>query len=110
MRRGDVVAVADRKGGDYAGKPRPAVIAQSDHFAALDSVLICPITSAEIAPNLLRLPVQIGDALPLEKPSWVAIEKLTAVCRRRIGELIGRLSDAELATLTQRLIVLIGGA
>ena len=30
MRRGDVVVIADRAGGDYGGKPRPAVIVQSD--------------------------------------------------------------------------------
>lgn len=110
MGRGDVVTIADRQAGDYGGKPRPAVIVQSDHFAALDSVLICPVTSAEIAPNLLRLAVQSCEALPLEKPSWVEIEKLTAVRRSRVGRLIGRLSDAELAALTQRLIILIGGA
>lgn len=110
MRRGDVVAIADRKGGDFTGKPRPAVIVQSDHFANLPSVLICPITGTEIAPNLLRLPVQSCEALRLAKPSWVEVEKLTAVRRSRVGEVIGRLSEAELAALTRRLIVLIGAA
>lgn len=74
--RGDVVVVADRTGGDYAGTPRPAVIAQSDHFHTLASVLICPITSIELAPNLLRLPLRICERLPLGKPSWLEVEKL----------------------------------
>ncbi len=81
MGRGDVVAIADRKGGNYAGKPRPAVIVQPGHFDRLDSVLICPITSTEIAPNLLLLPLQSSDTLPLARLSWVEIEKLTAVRR-----------------------------
>lgn len=110
MARGDVVIIADRIGGDYAGKPRPAVIVQSEHFGSLNSVLICPITSIELPVNLLRLPLQIGDHLPLAKPSWVEIEKLSAVRRSRIRAQIGRLADADLATLTQRLLILIGAA
>jgi len=110
MARGDVVVIADRAGGEYAGKPRPAVIVQSDHFEALDSVLICAITSVEVAPNLLRLPLRPHDTLPLDKPSWVEIEKLSAVRRGRIGSSIGRLPERELAALTQRLLVLIGAA
>ncbi|MBV9758591.1 MAG: type II toxin-antitoxin system PemK/MazF family toxin [Alphaproteobacteria bacterium] len=62
MARGDVVVIADRAGGEYAGKPTPAVIVQSDHFEALDSVLICPITSVEVAPNLLRC--RCGPMIP----------------------------------------------
>jgi mRNA interferase MazF len=110
MARGDVVVVVDRTGSDYSGKPRPAVIVQSEHFGALNSVLICPITSIEVPPNLLRLPLQVGDDLPLGKTSWVEIEKVSAVRRGRIGVRIGWLSDAELATLTQRLVILIGAA
>lgn len=110
MARGDVVVVVDRTGGDYSGKPRPAVIVQSEHLDALNSVLICPITSIEVPPNLLRLPLQVGDDLPFGKTSWVEIEKVSAVRRGRIGVRIGRLSDAELATLTQRLVIVIGAA
>src|SRR5215467_10484352 len=43
MRRGDVVTVA--AGGDY-GKPRPAVIVQTDAFPASHaSVVVCQLTS-----------------------------------------------------------------
>jgi mRNA interferase MazF len=110
MARGDVVVIGDRAGGDYAGKPRPAVIVQSEHFESLKSVLICPITSIEVPANLLRLPLQVSESLPLGKTSWVEIEKMSAVRRTRIGSRIGRLSDADLAMLTQRLVVLIGAA
>jgi mRNA interferase MazF len=37
MKRGDLVAVA--LSGDY-GKPRPALIVQADHFAALPSMAV----------------------------------------------------------------------
>ena len=32
MRRGDIVIIADRGVGDYGGKPRPAVVVQSELF------------------------------------------------------------------------------
>ena len=43
MRRGDVVTVATS--GDY-GKPRPAVIVQTDAFPESHaSIVVCPMTS-----------------------------------------------------------------
>jgi len=42
MKRGDIVTAAAQ--GDY-GKPRPAVVIQSDRLAETDSVLVCLITS-----------------------------------------------------------------
>jgi len=39
MRRGDVFTITER-GGDFTGKPRPAVIIQSDFFSALASVTV----------------------------------------------------------------------
>ena len=42
MRRGEIVTVAVQ--GDY-GKPRPAVVIQSDWLAETDSVLVCLLTS-----------------------------------------------------------------
>ena len=42
MRRGDLVSIALQ--GDY-GKPRPALVVQSDLFAEHPSVTILPVTS-----------------------------------------------------------------
>lgn len=67
MRRGDVVTVAER-GGDFTGKPRPAVIIQSDLFAALDSVTICPLTSSESEAVSRDAVAKIGvDREPIQK-------------------------------------------
>ena len=56
------------------------------------------------------MPLHPGAMLPLERPSWVTVEKLSAVRRDRIGSQLGRLSEAELRILTQRLVVLLGAA
>jgi mRNA interferase MazF len=53
VRRGQFVTVATA--GDY-GKPRPALIVQSDLFAELPSVVICPLTT-----TLPRTPISSGS-------------------------------------------------
>ncbi|MEZ1817420.1 type II toxin-antitoxin system PemK/MazF family toxin, partial [Pseudomonas aeruginosa] len=42
MKRGDLVTVALQ--GDY-GKPRPALVIQSDQFPGTASVVVLPVTS-----------------------------------------------------------------
>ncbi|MEJ0048614.1 MAG: type II toxin-antitoxin system PemK/MazF family toxin [Rhodospirillales bacterium] len=42
MKRGEIWTVSGAAG--YAGKPRPAVIVQDDHFDATNSVTVCPFT------------------------------------------------------------------
>ena len=42
MKRGDLITVA--VSGDY-GKPRPALVIQSDFLADTDSVLVCLLTT-----------------------------------------------------------------
>ncbi len=107
MQRGDVVAVADHSG-DYTGKPRPAVIVQSDVFGTLDSVTICPLTSVASEAPVIRLPIDASPALSLERASWVAVDKITTVRRNRIGASLGRLSAVELQRLNGALAVFLG--
>ena len=83
MRRGDVVLIADRAGGDYGGKPRPAVVVQSDLFDATNSLVICPLTTEGHDAPLLRVAVRPSPTLRLAVPSWVMVEKITSVRRER---------------------------
>ena len=55
MRRGDLVTIVLQ--GAY-GKPRPALIIQSDLFAEHPSVTIIPITSELRDTPLFRVPVR----------------------------------------------------
>ncbi len=107
MRRGDVVAVADR-GGDFTGKPRPAVIVQSDLFDALDNVTVCPLSSVATDLPLLRLQIEPSDELRLDRVSWIIVDKITAVRRSRVGAVIGRLAAADIQRLNGALAVFLG--
>ncbi|MBL8834958.1 MAG: type II toxin-antitoxin system PemK/MazF family toxin [Alphaproteobacteria bacterium] len=92
MKRGDLHVV--KLSGDY-GKPRPAVVVQSDRFLDLHpSVIVCPITSAAIAAPLFRIDVAASAANGLKQPSQIMVDKIVTVRRDRIGDRIGSL-DAE---------------
>lgn len=108
MRRGDIVLVADRGGGDYASKPRPAVVVQSDLFDGTLSIVVCPVTTVPQDAALLRLPVAPSESLALRAPSWVMMDKLTSIRRDRVGAVIGRISDDEAMALNRGLAVFLG--
>ena len=108
MRRGDVVTVADRSG-EFTGKPRPAVLVQNDLVDVLDTVAMCPITSVDPGPDVRRFRFELmpSDHLPLRVRSWIEVDKIFAARRRKLGRIIGRVSDAELARITRALAILL---
>jgi mRNA interferase MazF len=110
MRRGDVVLIADRGAGDYAGTPRPVVIVQSDLFDGTESLVVCPLTTQQRDAQLLRVPFSPGPELRLQQQSWAMVDKVTAVRRDRVREALGRPSDEELLALNRSLAVFLGFA
>jgi mRNA interferase MazF len=93
--RGDIVVVATK--GAYTGKPRPAVLVQSDLFNATHaSVTICPVTSDCIDAPLFRLPIPPGARTGLQAPSQIMIDKVVSVPRASIARVIGECDSAEL--------------
>src|SRR5215472_9960285 len=97
MRRGDVVAVA--AAGDY-GKPRPAVIVQTDAFPETHaSVVICQMTSEIVDAPDFRVMINPSERNGLRVPSQVMAGKPVTVRRGRIGRSIGRLDPDQIAQL-----------
>lgn len=94
IKRGDVVICAAP--GDY-GKPRPAVVIQSDLFNRThSSVVVCLITShLEDAP-LFRIPVPSGRMTGLRMPSQVMVDKVIAIPRNKITGRAGVLAAGPL--------------
>lgn len=105
MKRGDIVTVSAP--GDY-GKPRPAVIVQSDALNAADSVLAALFTSAVTDASLYRLTIQPGRATGLKFVSQVMVDKILAYPRAKCGPVIGRLSGTDMLVLNNMLSVMIG--
>ncbi|MDR3517134.1 MAG: type II toxin-antitoxin system PemK/MazF family toxin [Azospirillaceae bacterium] len=105
MKRGDIVTVAAQ--GDY-GKPRPAVVIQSDTLNAADSVLVALFTSTIQDAPLYRLVVEPIEMNGLKVRSQVMVDKILAYPRVKCGLVIGRLSDREMTALNNLLSVMIG--
>ena len=106
MRRGDVVVVAAT--GDY-GKPRPAVIVQTDAFPeAHASVVICQMTSEIVEAPDFRVTVDPSKANGLLVRSQVMADKPVTVRRSRIGRSIGRLDADDIGRLNVALAFVMG--
>src|ERR1700687_6456184 len=97
MQRGDVVTVA--AAGNY-GKPRPAVIVQTDAFPKNHaSVVVCQLTS-ELAEGLdFRVTIEPKPENGLRFKSQVMADKPATMRRARIGAKIGRLGHPDMARL-----------
>jgi mRNA interferase MazF len=106
MRRGEIWTVAGA--GDYAGKPRPAVILQDDAFEATDSVTIGVFTTNETDAPLLRLLIEPSNANGLRHRSRLMVDKVTSVRRSKLGIRIGRLDDEDILRLNRALLVFLG--
>jgi len=105
VRRGDIVTVSAP--GDY-GKPRSAIIVQSDALVAADSVLVALLTSAIVDAPLYRLTIEPSPANGLKALSQVMVDKIMAYPRVKCGPTIGRLSGPQLLVLNNMLSVMIG--
>lgn len=106
MKRGDVWTVAG--GGDYAGKPRPAVIVQDDRFDATASVTICAFTSDATDAPLFRPVVEPSVENGLALASRLMVDKITTVSKTRLGTRIGRISDEDTVRLNRAILVFLG--
>ena len=106
MKRGDVVTVA--ASGDY-GKPRPAVIVQTNALPARHaSVIICQMTSECVDAADFRVDVEPSARNGLRVRSQVMADKPVTVRRERIGPRIGMLSPPDIARLNAALAFVMG--
>ena len=105
MRRGDFVTIAMQ--GDF-GKPRPALVIQTDHFNQHPSVTVLPVTGTLVAAPLLRITVQADQVSGLTKTSQVMVDKAITVKRDKVGPPIGRISADALLEVERCLAVFLG--
>jgi mRNA interferase MazF len=106
MRRGDLVTVAAT--GDY-GKPRPAVIVQTDAFPESHaSVVVCQLTSELVDAPDFRVSVDPTPENGLRVTSQVMADKPVTIRRDRIGQRIGRLGNQEMTQLSAALAFVLG--
>jgi mRNA interferase MazF len=106
MRRGELVTVA--AAGD-CGKPRPAVIVQTDAFPESHaSVVVCQLTSDLVDALEFRVTIEPSSENGLRLKSQVMADKPVTIKRERIGQKIGRLDSQDMARLGIALAFVLG--
>lgn len=105
MQRGNLITIALQ--GEF-GKPRPALIIQSDQFNQHPSITVLPITSALVDAPLLRVGIQPNQQNGLEKPSQVMIDKIVTISRSKAGEIIGSFDATSMVEVQRCLAVFLG--
>jgi mRNA interferase MazF len=106
MKRGDVVVVAAT--GDH-GKPRLAVIVQTDAFPETHiSVVVCQMTSEVTEASDFRVTIDPSEPNGLRTRSQIMADKPVTVRRARVARSIGRLDDGDIGRLNIALAFVMG--
>lgn len=107
MKRGDLVSVA--VSGDY-GKPRPAVVIQSDRFDGTGTVTVLLISATLVDAPLIRLTVEPSPENGFRKTSQVMVDKAMSVRREKLGPVFGHIDAETMVSVTRALAVFLGVA
>jgi len=91
MERGHLVVAAFAR--DY-GKPRPALVVQSDVYLPLPSITLLPLTS-DLQPGMdFRIDVLPSTSNGLKQRCQVMIDKIQTLPAAKVGLPIGKLDAA----------------
>ena len=105
MKRGDVVTVA---AGNY-GKPRPAIVVQTNALpAAHASVIVCQMTSELVDAPDFRVTIDPSEKNGLRTRSQIMADKPVTIRRERVGRRMGWLDEKDLARLNVALAFVMG--
>jgi mRNA interferase MazF len=106
LKRGDIVLVA--LPGDF-GKPRPALVVQSDLVpATYRTVTLLPITSEIVSAPEFRVSLGPSLATGLRKPSQVMVDKTMTHLRTKVGDVIGSVDGDTLSRVNRALALWLG--
>lgn len=104
MTRGDLVTVS-LPGDD--GKPRPALVVQSDLLGELDSVVLCPVTSA-LRNAVFRVTIEPDPANGLRTISQVMADQPSTLPRSKVSTPFGRIPGERLKAVDRALLLVMG--
>ena len=105
MKRGEIWTASG--GANYAGKPRPVLIVQSDDFDT-DSITTCGLTSDPVGAQQFRLPIVPTSQNGLQLPSMAMVDKVTTMQRTKIGKRIGVLTASDMTRVNRAILVFLG--
>jgi mRNA interferase MazF len=107
MKRGDLATIVLQ--GAY-GKPRPALVIQSDLFMGHPSVTVVPVTTELRHAPLFRIEIEPTKTNNLKNLSQIMVDKIQTVPAEKIGHIFGHVDDATLLAVNRALAVWLGFA
>lgn len=106
MNRGELWTAAG--GGQYAGKPRPVLIIQSDLIIFDGSVIVIPTTTVEPSEETrfrVFLPSRVTG---LRQDCYLMVDKIQALKKTNLGKRVGQVPPGILKDLRSTILVLLG--
>jgi mRNA interferase MazF len=104
--RGSVLTISAR--GKVRGKPRPAIAIQADGFDFPETLIVVPLTTHEADPNIATPRFEPDKGNGLESPSFAMIQRMGAVEKTDVGDVIGALSEDDLQRLNSAIAMVLG--
>lgn len=105
MKRGDLVSIAVQ--GDF-GKPRPALVIQSDNFDSHATATVLLVSSTLVEAPLFRITVQPTPGNGLQRASQIMVDEVMTVKRDKIGGAFGSLDSVHMLEIERCLAVFLG--
>jgi mRNA interferase MazF len=90
------------------GKPRPALIVQTDLAADLSHVALLLLTSEERDIPLVRVPIEATPVTGLQRRSFAMVDRITTAPRDKAGPVIGQADAATMVAVSRALAVFLG--
>jgi mRNA interferase MazF len=101
LARGAVVIVSVP--GDF-GKPRPAVVVQSDRLTSImESVVIALVTSSVRGGRHVRVQVEPTELNGLRVTSRIMVDKLFTLQKHRVSQVVGQVDGATMLRVDEAL-------
>lgn len=107
MKRGDLVTVAVP--GDF-GKPRPALVVQSDHFQEMATATVLLVTSTLVDAPLIRLTIEPTPENGLRSRSQIMVDKIMTVRRDKLGAPFGHVDEDTTIAVNRAMALFLGFA
>jgi mRNA interferase MazF len=106
VKRGDVVLMVAQSD---MGKPRPGVIVQADELGdATTSIVVCPMSCEVTELHRLRPVVEATVSNGLRLRSQIMTDKISALRRDRVRQVLGSLDADVSEQLDSALLVVLG--
>jgi len=91
-----------------AGKPRPALVIQSEEYRLSETDILALITTTDAIEGILRLPIKADEQNGLRSDSFICLDKLMAIPLANLGKCHGIVSEEIMREVDARLVKILG--